>query len=721
MTINRTLLLVGLLLVTGGIIVIGAYVVLTPELHWRSQVILNKVQGKVSDLSLGEILRWIKPGSPVYLEGLAKNPSPYVAITNLFMDEPSRQSGQSLYFESCARCHGEQAEGGTGPSLAEPQQAASDWALFRTVQRGIPGSAMQAQPLQEMEIWQIVAYLRSVTIGAHGERNARNEVPELLAVSPQDIDTTTSTGQWTTFSGSYSGWRYSELNDIQRNNIHQLTLAWLHQIESDETMVETTPLVVGKLMFATEPPNSVVALDASTGKIIWRHRRTLPDNLALCCGAVNRGVAILGDSLYLGTLDAHLVAIDAATGRVNWDTEVAPAKQGYSITSAPLAVPNAVITGVGGGEFGISGFLAAYDPDTGREIWRFRTIPQPRERFSDTWAGGLETGGVPTWGTGSYDPELELVYWGAGHPAPDFNGDGRKGDNLYSNSLLALKADTGELAWHFQFTPHDEWDWDTTQVPVLVDREINGSMRKLVLFANRNGFYYVLDRTNGEFVTGIPFARQTWADGLTVSGRPMVRDDARPSAEGSIVFPGVTGATNWWPPSYSPLHDMFYVPFLEQPNIFFKWNEEYRQGELYLGGVAKPVGGYRHYSGVRALDPATGERQWEIRFPERGGWSHVGGVLTTAGGLLFVGDNESLYGIDSRTGEQLWKVVTVGGINAAPMTYKVDGRQLVTIAAGRSILTFALPAEPIDTLRHDAQGDKADNCAEQQASEEHHC
>lgn len=689
---SRKGLLAGVLTCSIVAAAIGVSVLEVPALQWRAQVILHKLRGQLEDLSLAEVLRWLRPGSPVYLEGLATNPSPFVAINNLYTDEESREAGQSFYHEACARCHGEKAEGGVGPSLVDPRRAASDWAMFRTIQRGVPGTAMQAQALDEREIWQIIAYLRSHTLGAYGSAAAG---PIDLAFVPADrIDRTASTGDWTTYAGSYSGWRFSELDQIDPSNVQHLALAWLHQIESSETMVETTPIVIDGIMFATEPPNAVVALDAATGKTLWRYRQPLPDRLVLCCGAVNRGVAVLGDAVFLGTLDAHLVALDATTGRVRWDTEVAPAAEGYSITSAPLATPRAVITGVGGGEFGIRGFLGAYDPETGRQKWRFETIPAPGEPYSDTWQGGRENGGVPTWFTGSYDPELGLLYWGAGHPAPDFNGDGRPGDNLFSNSLLALDPETGELAWHFQFTPHDEWDWDSTQMPVLVDRKIDGRSRELVLFANRNGFYYVLDRENGEFITGTSFVKQTWADGLAADGRALVREDARPSREGTLVYPGVTGATNWWPPSYSPITDLFYVPVLEKPNLFFKWVEEYRQGELYLGGVARPVGGYKHYTAVRALDPATGERRWELRFPERGGWSYVSGPLTTAGNLLFVGDDETFYAVDARTGERLWQIQTGGGINAAPMTYEVEGRQYVTIAAGRVLLTFSLPTDP---------------------------
>jgi len=501
-------------------------------------------------------------------------------------------------------------------------------------------------------------------------------------------DAAAEPGNWLTYSGNYQGHRHSPLAQIHRGNVARLQPAWVYQ-SREAGKIETSPIVVAGILYLTEKPHAVTALDGRTGRPVWSHRRPPARDVPNCCGPVNRGVAVLGDTLYTCTFDARLIALDLATGRPRWEVAVADPRTGHSMTAAPLAVKDKVIVGVAGGEFGIRGFLDAYDARTGDRAWRFWTVPGPGEPGHETWEGeSWRTGGAPTWVTGSYDPELNLVYWGTGNPAPDYDGDDREGDNLYSDSLLALDADTGRLRWHFQFTPHDLHDWDSNQVPVLVDAVVKGRPRKLVVQANRNAFYYVLDRASGEFLAGVPFAKQTWADGLDPRGRPLVRPGTAPTAEGTLVYPGLAGGTNWFSPSYSPLTRLFYVQAREDyAQMFYKTKGEYEPGEHFEGGSARDVEGAEHRGVVKALDALTGEVRWE--FDLYSGPS--GGVLSTAGGLVFSGNREgTFFALDADTGRLLWRFQTGGLIWANPVSFEVDGRQHVAIAAGHAIFAFAV-------------------------------
>src|SRR5712671_6338018 len=355
-------------------------------------------------------------------------------------------------------------------------------------------------------------------------------------------------GNWLTYSGDHSAHRFSALDQITPQNGKNLRPLWVHQLDALDK-AETTPLVVDGVMYATESPSNVIALDTRTGRPMWSFLRAVPKDVRLCCGQVNRGVALLGDSVFVGTVDAHLIALDAKTGSVRWDVAVADYKTGHAITAAPLAVKDKIVVGIAGGEFGIRGFVAAYDANTGKQAWRFWTVPVKGEPGVETWAGdSWKTGSASTWITGSYDPDLNVIYWGTGNPGPDWNGDVRAGDNLYSDCLVALDADTGKLKWHFQFTPNDPYDYDSVQIPVLVDANWNGSPRKLMLWGNRNGFFYVLDRGTGQFLLGRPFANINWASGLDETGRPI----RTPQPPGAPTYPGPLGATNWYSPSYSP-------------------------------------------------------------------------------------------------------------------------------------------------------------------------
>jgi alcohol dehydrogenase (cytochrome c) len=362
-------------------------------------------------------------------------------------------------------------------------------------------------------------------------------------------DAESDPGNWLTYSGQYHSQRHSPLDQIRRSNADRLRVKWAYQLHTLNE-VETSPLVVDGIMYLTRSPSDVIALDAKTGRPFWTYEHQLDPEVNFCCGEQNRGVAILGDRLYLGTLDAHLVALDSKTGFVKWDVDVADSKAGYSKTAAPLAVKDMIVSGIAGGEFGIRGFLDAYDAETGERVWRFQTIPGEGEPGNETWEGdSWKTGGSPTWMTGSFDPELNLIYWGTGNPGPDWNGEVREGDNLYSDSVVALDADTGELKWYFQFTPHDVHDWDACQIPVLFDAEYQGRPRKLMAWGNRNAFFYLLDRETGEFLLASEFAKQTWAERIDENGRPVRLPNTFPSPEGALVYPSVNGAANWWSPT----------------------------------------------------------------------------------------------------------------------------------------------------------------------------
>ena len=373
------------------------------------------------------------------------------------------------------------------------------------------------------------------------------------------------------YSGSYNGWRHTSLAEITPANVAQLRIRWIKQFDSNDPFIEATPLVIDGVIFMVVSASNVLALDAKTGDVIWEYKRPIPADLPLCCGRVNRGLAVHGSTIFFGSLDGYLVAINANNGKVIWQTLVASPSDGYSITGAPLVVNRSVVVGIAGGEFGVRGFLAAYDVSTGQQQWKFDTIPGPGEVGHETWENDAwRTGGGPTWNTGSYDPSTDLLYWGVGNPSPNFSGDVRPGDNLFTDSVIALHASTGKLAWYFQFTPHDEHDWDSAQTPVLADLLINGVVRKVICWPNRNGFYYVLDRVTGEFLAGVPFVEVDWAKGLTSTGRPILSDVAKVSTAGRRTRPGVEGGTNWQNPAFDRKRGSIFVPATESSSVFTK-------------------------------------------------------------------------------------------------------------------------------------------------------
>ena len=520
---------------------------------------------------------------------------------------------------------------------------------------------------------------------------------------------------WLTYSGGYFSQRYSTLDQITPENVGELQLQWVYQAPVFGPW-QATPVVVDGVMYVSQRPNDVVALDARTGRVFWVYSYPTPSDHRACCGANNRGVAVLGERVFMGTLDAHVVAIDASTGAELWDVEVADKHLAYAFTLAPLAIKDKVIVGTTGGDRGIRGFIAAFDAETGDEAWRFYTIPGLGEPGHETWEPcppdpetfcdpeAWKHGGGAAWLTGSYDPELDLIFWGIGNPGPDFFREQRPGDNLYTSSVVALDADTGEIRWHFQFTPDDPYDYDAVQIPVLADIERGGTLFKVVLWANRNGFYYVLDRATGRFLTGLPFVTVNWAEGLDDSGRPV----ETPQPPGAPTFPGIQGGTNWYSPAYSPRTELFYIPAWEDyASVFDGAPQEYEQGEYFTGGLTGafgpapdaptvpgltrgPINTWTDAAGhgaVLAVDALTGEARWKFEMTD----VISSGILTTASNLLFAGARSGYFqALDASTGDLLWRANLGGQLVNGPMTYEVDGEQYVAVIAGNALSTFAL-------------------------------
>jgi alcohol dehydrogenase (cytochrome c) len=656
-------------------------------------IVFNKATGQMDEIGWSDLLSELKPHSKLNdmtLERLANKSNLFEVIQSPRRSQSDVEAGEQLFRERCAFCHGDRGVGGAGgPPLQNRvfRNGRSDLALYRTIMFGIPGTPMLARDLSRDDVWRLVSYLNR-TLGAPNGLPPSVSSPLLRLFQPVTVSELLGANdsvEWLTYSGSYTGQRHSRLDQINRGNVGQIRVEWVRQL-SPAARLESTPIIRGSTMFVTEP-NHVLALDAATGQVIWRYSRDLSQGTKLGGYPFNRGVALLGGQVFVGTLDAHLVALDANTGTVNWDVEIAEPSKGYTITGAPLAIDDMVITGVSGGDYGARGFIDARDAASGKRRWRFYAAPAAGEPGSETW-GGHDGAGSATWLTGSFDPELRLIYWGVGNPAPSFDGDGRPGDNLYSDSVVALDADTGKLRWYFQFTPHDLHDWDANQIPVLVDATFGDVKRKLLAMANRNGFYYLLDRINGTFLLGTPFVRQTWADGIDASGRPRGRSESIPVRQGTLVYPGNLGGTNWWSPTLDAELELLFVPTLDQGSFFFaspnRSNEEY--DKLFSGYYQEDL-----VTAVKALELTTGRIRWQYTRPGRKDRNHMAGLLSTAGRLIFGGDNETLFALNAETGEELWHCEVGGWIVAAPVSYQVAGRQYIAVAAGSDILAFALP------------------------------
>src|SRR5437588_1294758 len=518
----------------------------------------------------------------------------------------------------------------------------------------------------------------------------QSPVTAVPGVSEEDLLVNPVGANWPSYNGDYSGRRYSSLHEINTANVAGLRAAWVFH-PGNSQLIEATPVVVHGIMYLTSA-NDAFALDARSGRVLWHHRRPLSSGLLDDAAAhKNRGVAVWRNFVYMETDDAHLLCLDARSGNLLWDVAYADKAKHYGATSAPLVVKDEVIVGTSGGDSGVRGFLAAFDPATGKEKWRLWTIPAPGEFGSSSWPGDSYLhGGATTWMPGTYDPELDTLYWTTSNAAPDFVGDSRPGDDLYTACVLAVDPNTGKLKWYFQFTPHDLFDYDANETPVLVDLKENGTVRRLLLQANRNGFFYVLDRTNGKFLKATPFVEKlNWAKGVDGSGRPILSGRI-PTADGTYICPGIDGATNWFSPSYNPETGLFYVLALESCNQFFAKPKKFVRGETYYDTGTKLPRDEHSQKMLLALSVADGKVSW--RYPQIGKGNSWGGTLTTATGLLFFGDDAgSFEAVDAANGHLLWHFNMGQTFRASPMTYAVDGEQYAAVAAGSDIVSFALP------------------------------
>jgi alcohol dehydrogenase (cytochrome c) len=547
---------------------------------------------------------------------------------------------------------------------------------------------MPAFNLPDGDIERLIAFIRANPAVAEPAASLQNvrAIPFSELAAPR-------AGDWLSYHGHLHGNRHSSLAQIGTANVGRLAPRWIFTVPGSARL-EMTPVVADGVMYATAV-NEVYALDARNGRVLWRFQRPRTPGLAGdAAGGINRGVALLGTRVFLVTDNAHLLALDRATGKLAWDVEMADSRENYGATSAPLAVKDLIISGTSGGDEGARGFVAAYKAETGERVWRFWTIPKAGEPLAKTWAGSaLEHGCTTAWLTGTYDPDLDLLYWTTGNPCPDYNGDERQGDNLYSDSVLALKPATGELKWYYQFTPHDLHDWDAQETPMLIDAPFGGTEKHLLVQANRNGFFYLLDRTDGRFLLAKPFVdKLTWASGIGADGRPQLLPGAEPTAEGAHACPAVEGATNWYSTAFHPGTGFFYVMSVEKCAIYTKGPAVWQAGKSYYGGTTRRVPEEAPKKYLRALDPKTGRRVWEV--PQEGRGNTWGGVLSTAGGVVFFGDDSGDFAaVDATTGQRLWRWAANASWKASPMTYLANGRQYVAIAGGPNILSFALPEE----------------------------
>ena len=531
----------------------------------------------------------------------------------------------------------------------------------------------------------VSSWTRSTSTAQQGQ-----SVTAAVSVSPEDLRAQPVGANWTSYNGDYTGRRYSSLREINLENVSRLRVAWTFHPGNSERL-EVTPVVVNGMMFVTSA-NDTFALDARSGRMIWRHQRPLSSGLLDDAAAhKNRGVGVWRNLIYMETDDAHLLCLDARSGNLIWDVAYADKKAHYGATSAPLVVKDEVIVGTSGGDSGVRGFVAAYEALTGKLKWRFWTIPGPGEFGSASWPGDSYLhGGATTWMPGTYDPQLNTVFWTTSNAAPDFAGESRPGDDLYTACVLALDPDTGKLKWYFQFTPHDVYDYDANETPVLVDLGEGSATQHLLVQANRNGFLYVLDRSDGKFLRAVPFVQHlNWATGVDESGRPHLSGRI-PTAQGTSICPGINGATNWFSPSYSPDSGLFYVMALESCNVFFSKPKPFARGETYYGTGTKLQPDEHSQKMLLAYSLATGQTAW--RYPQAGRGDSWGGTMTTAGGLLFFADDAgSLEAVEATSGRALWHFNTGQTMYASPMTFMVDGVQYVAIAAGSDIFSFSLP------------------------------
>ncbi|HMF96579.1 MAG TPA: PQQ-binding-like beta-propeller repeat protein [Vicinamibacterales bacterium] len=644
----------------------------------------------------------------------------FVILSGLVARAQTPDTGRQVFVSRCAGCHGTDGNGGElGPAITTRVPARTDADLSALFAQGLPASGMPSfANFSTEETADVIHYLRtlrprsgsapqrikvSLTDGGVAEGLALNRSAldlqllgddrrlHLLRKSGERYRSVTSQTDWPSYNGQTSGSRYSPLAQITARNVARTVPKWIFSVPTTSRL-QVTPVVVNGVMYVTAA-NECYALDAGSGREIWHYQRPrTKDLVGNAAGGINRGVAVAGDRVFMVTDHAHLIALNRFTGALLWETEMADWHQNYNATGAPLAVGTLVVTGTSGGDEGVRGFVAAFDQATGKEAWRFWTVPRPGESKADTWRGkGIDHPGATTWLTGTYDPELDMVYWPTGNPSPDLIGDDRGGDNLYSDSIVALDAKTGRLRWHFQFTPHDVWDYDAQETPALIDAVWQNRPRKLLVQANRNGFFYVLDRTDGSFLLGKQYAKTvTWASGLTPDGRPKTVPNMEPTLAGIRVCPSLDGASNWYSTSFNPATGLYYVQTNDKCGVFTREDMEWAAGKGFMGGSFKQAPDEPAQRVLRAIDIQTGRIAWEL--PQTGAVDSWGGTLSTAGGIVIFGeDSGSLMAADAATGAPLWSFQTSQLWKASPMTYLFDNRQFVAVASGSNIIAFGLP------------------------------
>lgn len=484
---------------------------------------------------------------------------------------------------------------------------------------------------------------------------------------------------WPLYSRNYKAWRYSPLTQINKENVKDLKVAWTLATGLHDAF-EASLIVIDGTMFFTTPWNHVYAVNAATGEVYWHHSEQLKPSIPLCCGAVNRGCAVTQDKVVFATLDARLIALNATTGKKLWDTTLADIKDGYSATIAPQIIGDKVLVGISGGDFGVRGFLDAYDVNNGNQLWRFWTVPGPGEPGHETWTGdSWKTGGGPAWMTPTYDNETKTLFWGIGNPGPDLEGAGREGANLYTECTIAQDLESGKLKWHYQVIPHDVWDLDNVVEPVLDDVMIDGRLRKVVMTASKNGFFYMLDRTNGEFIYAIPFAHKiTWGT-VSADGTANIDKSKFPVRDKwTIVYPGAAGGKEWCPVAYDPVRKRMFIPAIENGHRHKIIQQEFKPGLLFWGGVSAPVPN-EAYGHIVAIDVEKKQVAWDVKttFPV------VCGITCTASGLVITGlPDQKMLILDADSGDELWSFKAVSGWHSAPVVYAVDGKQYIGFANG---------------------------------------
>jgi alcohol dehydrogenase (cytochrome c) len=660
-------------------------------MRWRSKLLWGRLTGDYSEIPITTFVRWLRPDTEVNLFPLLENHNLRASIGNPLANEASADVGDKIYATHCARCHGENAKGGAGPNLVASIGRISDWTFFATVKWGRGGTIMQAQPLSDHEIWLTHAFVRRLLRAGSTRADSRrfhvNVDPRAL------LDDADPGDEWLTYAGNYSGHRHSRLSQISTDNVRSIRLAWTGQFKTADESSQGSPIAAGGLVFVTANGGKVLAFDAESGRPAWDFARAPTPGTQIFGSTGNRGVAVLGGDLFVTTLDAHLLAIDASTGQAKWDVRVADNREGYTMTAAPLAVRDRVVVGVAGGDYGARGFISAFSASDGRRLWQFDAVPPPGAFGHDTWAGDSWVhGGAATWVTGAYDPGLGLLYWGVANAAPVYRADLRGGDNLFAMCAVALDLDAGQRKWHFQFSPNDEHDWDAAEQPIVADVRWEGTPKRALLWANRNGFFYGLDRQDGRFLFAKAFVPQTWSKGFGPEGRPILDPAAKPSPGGTLVRPWVGGATNWQPPSYDPERGLVFVPTMDAAALFFRDETGFEPGGVFRGGASRLADNEPARVGVTAIDAGTGETRWQT-WLETGldAYTGIGGAMSTAGGLVWVGYREELLALRAENGEVLWRVRLGGRINGSPIAYAVNGREYVAVMAGSSLFVFSLP------------------------------